>query len=1007
MKLANYYEDLSTLHLGTMENRAYYIPYAGNEFEKAIRNDDSNRKVVLNGEWKFGYYSNPFEVEENFYDINFDTKTFDTLQVPSCWQNHGYDKHQYTNVEYPFPYDPPYVPSQNPCGAYVRKFSLSKEQAEMKQYLNFEGVDSCFYVWVNGTFIGYSQVSHSTSEFDISNSIISGENTLAILVLKWCDGSYLEDQDKFRMSGIFRDVYILCRPENHIRDFFIKTLLDEDHSVAEIGIKIEPITASLEVKATLLAPTGEIIETITAKQDEVTFSLEKPKLWNAENPVLYTLVLESDKEIIVQKVGLRKIEIKNSVVYINNVPIKFKGVNRHDSDPVTGFTISKEQAMIDLTRMKEHNINAIRTSHYPNAPWFVQLCNEYGFYVIAESDIECHGTVAFYKGSYDRTYGDIAQDERFYTPILDRVQRNVMRDKNNPSIIFWSLGNEAGYGPAFENAGRWVHSYDNTRLVHYEGFCHQTGGHINDGSMLDVYSKMYDSTEMIDEYLANPENKKPYILCEFIHAMGNGPGDIEDYFEKIYSEERFCGGFVWEWCDHAIYVGKTIEGKKKYFYGGDFGEFPNDGNFCVDGLVYPDRTAHIGLLEYKNVIRPVRATAVDIQKGMFSFENKLDFSNLSDLVYLEYVVTKNGIVVETGKIEELPVPPQKKTLLIIPYKIPDSGECYIRFIYKQKYSMPLTAVGHELGQEQFALTNTKMNLEDLLSPTKENSELEIVDMDARVIVKGEHFQYSYNKLSGTFEKMIYNQNSILEKPMEYNIWRALTDNDRRTTDDWKEAGYDRATVKVYETEVDHKDNKVIIHSKLAIAAIQIQHILDIEATWTIEQDGNMNVQLTCKKDPIFPVLPRFGLRMFLPKAYGSVEYFGFGPYESYVDKHRASYIGRFSQKVQNMHEDYIKPQENGSHFGCRYVKLNNNSEPVETILVTSEEAFSFNASSYTQEELGTKAHNFEIVESDYTVLCLDYKQNGMGSAACGPELKKQYQFDEEEFVFNINLNFLK
>ncbi len=1007
MKLNNYYEDLTTLHLGTMQNRAYYIPYPVQDKAAALEEKSSTRQIMLNGDWKFKYYPNVYAVAEGFFETGFDVKAFDTLPVPSCWQNHGYDKHQYTNVEYPFPFDPPYVPTENPCGAYVHAFHLTGEQLAGKNFLNFEGVDSCFYVWINGEFAGYSQVSHSTSEFDVSDIVVEGENKIAVLVLKWCDGSYLEDQDKFRMSGIFRDVYILNRPQEHLRDFFVKTPVDESCQRAAVSVELEYLDVPLAVRATLLDPSGQVLETVESDAAQLAFNIVDPVLWNAENPVLYTLVLEYQEEVLVQKIGIRKIEIKDSVVLVNGVAVKFKGVNRHDSDPVTGFTISRAQVMKDLTLMKEHNINAIRTSHYPNAPWFVQLCSRYGFYVIDESDVECHSCVSVYGGGYDTTYGIIAQDERFDESIMDRVQRNVMRDKNNASVIFWSLGNESGYGASFEAAGRWIKSYDDTRLVHYEGFCRQTGDRFNDNSMLDIYSKMYDSTEMIETYLEDTANDKPYVLCEFIHAMGNGPGDAEDYFQLIYKEDRFCGGFVWEWCDHAIYMGKTTEGRDKYFYGGDFKEYPHSGNFCMDGLVYPNRKPHTGLLEYKNVIRPVRASAIDVKQGIFSLENKLDFTDLKDLIVLGYEVTCNGDVVETGSVEMPAISAKTKGQVELPYTMPTSGLSHVRLIYTQKMDLPLVAAGHTLGYEQFELEAARVDWTALLAPQAGTSLLETAESDTQVVITGRDFEYTYSKLLGNFEQISYKNKALLKQPIEYNIWRAMTDNDARTKEEWLKAGYDRAMVKVYDTQVSISEGSVVIRSTLSLAALFIQRILDIKATWTIDGNGGLEFRLDCSKDPIFPMLPRFGLRLFLPKTFEKVEYFGYGPYESYCDKHRASCLGKFEQLIDDMHEDYLKPQENNSHYATQYVTVRTGDKQLRetALLVTGPEAFSFQASRYTQEELGSKAHSFEIEKSDAAVLCIDYKQNGMGSAACGPELKKKYRFDEDAFVFQASIRF--
>lgn len=1013
MKLINYYENPQILHVNTSANRSYYIPYN----EKC----EPSRQILLNGQWQFAYYESPYEVPEDFFMPEVNEIKWDTIPVPSCIQNHGYDQHQYTNTRIPFPYDRPYVPHENPCGAYRKSFTMTKEQLNYQSYLNFEGVDSCFYVWVNGYFIGYSQVSHSTSEFELTRWLKEGDNTLAVLVLKWCDGSYLEDQDKFRMTGIFRDVYILLRPHKHIRDFFVKTKLNELYNQGVVHVDIETM-GELEIKAELYDSNDKLIteKILCTSHCKVNFEIkvDAPKLWNAEEPVLYTLKLITEEECIMQQIGLREIKVVNSILLVNGHPIKFKGVNRHDSDPVTGYTINKEQAIKDLQLMKAHNINAIRTSHYPNAPWFLQLCNQYGFYVIAESDIEAHCTTSIYKGGL-ANYGEIAQDPEYQEAFLDRVKRNVIRDKNNPCIILWSLGNEAGYGKNIEEAGKWAKAYDDTRLIHYEGFCHETGGHHNDGSMLDVYSKMYDSTEGMANYLENKNFDKPYVLCEFIHAMGNGPGDIKEYIDLMYQEERICGGFVWEWCDHAIDMGTTPEGKKKYYYGGDFNEEPNDGNFCVDGLVYPDRKVHTGLLEYKNVIRPIQAQMIDAKKGIFKLINRMDFVNMKDYAYMTYELSQNGKVILEGKVDEIDIPARQSQEVVLDYPLPERGECFIRLIYKQKDKMPLTEKDYELGFDQFcvreALTKELILSEGIVTKGQEHlEEQQLTGQDASlevsledekyVVIVGKNFRYTYNKWLGNFESLVKDQKVLIEKPIEYNIWRALTDNDRRTEDEWLEAGYNRICVKTYETRVEKLEHEVVIHTKLALTALYRQHFIDVEAWYKINEIGEMEISLKCLKNPIMPDLPRFGLRFFLPKTYNQVKYYGYGPYESYIDKHRASYIGEFTSLVDDLHEDYIKPQENGSHYGCRYVKLESMKKEMEsTMLIGSEVPFSFNASYYTQEELGSKKHNYELEKSEYTVLNIDYKQNGMGSAACGPYLKDEYRFKEREFEFKIHI----
>ena len=1008
MHIPKFYEDPQTLHVGTTPNRAYYIPSSSNYQASDYLSKASDRVLMLNGDWKFKYYNSIWDIKEDFFELDFCTKNYDTIPVPSVWQNHGYDKHQYTNVNYPFPYDPPYVPRENPCGIYHTYFTVNSSEESFKKFINFEGVDSCFYVWVNGQFAGYSQVSHSTSEFDLSEFVQVGENKLTVLVLKWCDGSYFEDQDKFRMSGIFRDVYILFRPENHLRDYFIQTVLNEDFTSARLLVNLEytnttPGTChySLYDRDDTLISEGDVT-------DKIDVQITDPILWNSENPYLYTLILETTDEKIVEKVGMRQIEIKDSIVYLNGSAIKFKGVNRHDSNPLTGAHVTLENMITDLKLMKQHNINAIRTSHYPNDPIFVKLCDYYGFYIIDEADIESHGTVSTYNKDWLAAYALLANDPTYGHTILDRVQRLVIRDKNRPSVLIWSLGNESGGGKNFEAAGTWVKNYDTTRLTHYEAHRYVASHYVADTSMLDLSSRMYSSIEFIKEHLADENNKKPFILCEFIHAMGNGPGDIEDYFELIYKHDKFCGGFVWEWCDHAIYVGKTQEGKTKYWYGGDFGEFPHDGNFCMDGLVYPDRRPHTGLLEYKNVIRPVRVSLVDASCGLFSIKNMLDFTNLKDYLYLTYEITQDGNVIATGTIDDsalLDIMPHMEKEISIPYDTSLTGSCYIKINAIQKINLPLTTAGHILGFDQHSLptipkTHTRI-LELTTNHNLPSSKLKVTEQDQSIIIESPCFRYTYNTHTGIWDSLICNHQELMSAPMSYNIWRAPTDNDRSIRHEWQRAGYHRALTRTYETSIEHNEDSVIVKTELSLIPIYIQRIVTITAIWTISASGQIDCSIAVTKDANMPYLPRFGVRMYLPKSMNTVEYYGYGPYESYIDKHRASYVGTFTDSAANMHKDYIKPQENGSHYDCSYVSVVDGY--AKGLLAHSPNKFSFNASHYTQEELGTKAHNYELEESPYTVLCLDYMNSGIGSNSCGPELLEAYRLKDTQFTFEFTL----
>lgn len=992
--LKRFYEDPQALHINTAAPRAYYLPFAGEE--AALKEEDSSRRILLNGDWTFAYYESVEDVPEDIGCVDFLLGS-KTIPVPSVWQNHGYDRHQYTNVRFPFPYDPPYVPRENPCGVYRRNFTLS--DASMRCYLNFEGVDSCLYLYVNGQFVGYNQVSHSTGEFEITSFVHDGENTLTVAVLKWCDGSYLEDQDKLRMSGIFRDVYLLLRPRNHVWDVKVEACPDGHFRGASVNVKLDYMGEEFPLEFALLDPDGKEIARKHGT-GSAQFVLESASLWTAETPVLYTLLLNGGGESIAIPVGIRKIEIQNGIILLNGKRIRLKGVNRHDSDPVTGYSISKEQAMLDLTIMKQHNINAIRTSHYPNAPWFPQLCGKYGFYMIAESDVESHGCAEKLGGDFNYNYGALARDPRFASAILDRVQRNVIRDKNCPAVLFWSLGNEAGYGVNFDAAAHWVKAYDSTRLVHYEGAHNQPKDDPTSQDALDVYSRMYPSIAEIEDYFLSGKSKKPYVLCEYIHAMGNGPGDAEDYWEMMEKHPGLCGGFVWEWCDHAVYMGKTNDGRKKYSYGGDFGEFPHDGNFCMDGLVYPDRRPHTGLKEYQNVIRPVRAKAGDLHKGEVIFQSTLDFADVKDVLTVSYAVTKDGDAVQTGEIAGFSIPPRGEKTYTLRYDVPSGGDCFLNITYKSSGSHPLIPAGTLLGRDQFALRCSDRKLKALAG-----GGMEVKQDDRYITVAGADFRYRFDVRTGAFDQLVAGNRSLIEEPMLLNIWRAPTDNDRNLKNDWIKAGYDRAIQRAYEATAEVKDGLAVITCSLSLSPIYLQPVLQVQSRYVIGKDGAIDASFACEKDEAMPSLPRFGLRLKLPGDVQNARYLGYGPYESYVDKHRASFMCVFSTTAEKNHEDYIRPQENGSHFNCAFAEVK--AYDGFGLRVDSEMDFSFQLSPYTQEELTKKAHNFELEKAMGPVLCVDYKLNGIGSNSCGPRLLEKYAFNETKFNFALRLTPMK
>lgn len=1100
MTIPHYYENLHILHENTMPNRNYYIPAEKAYSTPLDSRYHSDRVQFLNGTWKFRYYDSIYKLQDEFYSEVYDVSGFDDIPVPSVWQMHGYDYHQYTNVRYPFAFDPPYVPKDNPCGAYVTDFIYDQNEDAPLAHLNFEGVDSCFYVWLNGRYVGYSQVSHSTSEFDITEFIRNGSNRLCVLVLKWCDGSYLEDQDKFRMSGIFRDVYILKRSEGAVYDYFIKTSCDDmkDPTKAEVNIDFTAFTgyscgedrfsskpetgvdkdtdSNVDIEVTILNADGSICSSgcvkreicvqgdtnaaeikTTVSSSSITLSIDSPVLWNAERPFLYTVIIRCAGEVITDRIGIREITIENKIVYINGMPIKFHGVNRHDSDPVTGFTISREQIIKDMSLMKQHNVNAIRTSHYPNAPYFYELCDEYGFYVIDEADIEAHGpSELFYSdNNWDnkaaRWNEPIADNPEFCESILDRVKRCIIRDKNRPCVVIWSMGNESAYGVTFEKALAWVKSYDRSRLTHYESAQYTDGKRKYDYSNLDLYSRMYPSISEMAEYI-DGDGDKPYILCEYCHAMGNGPGDLEDYFQFFDSHETTCGGFVWEWCDHAIYKGKAANGKDMYAYGGDSGETIHDGNFCMDGLVYPDRRPHTGLLEFKNIHRPARIANYDGANGILTLHNYLDFTDIRDYLTMSYEVTCDGQVVTSGNIDVPSVAPHgdgtvslspvtniQKSLSDLYASSHSDVSCssdvanytkdiithrmFLRVIYKAACDSAFVREGDVLGFDEIELGSQDLN-KALTSDTTQNlteqdptaldtisAPLHILETDAEFVISGSSFEYTFDRNTGNFAGIAVDGQELLAAPCDKTIWRAPTDNDRNIKREWLRAHYDMTYERTYETSCIIKEGYAVISCSSSLAAPTVQPVLRIKTEWTISAEGTITSRMHVTKNSEFPMLPRFGVRIILKKDMRNVSYIGMGPYESYVDKHHASWHGSFSASIDAMHEDYIMPQENGSHFDCNYVQISSLGEndsktdmSAHSITATSAVPFSMNASPYTAEELTNAAHNYELPESGKSVLCIDYRQNGIGSNSCGPELDEKYRFDEDEWEFGFTMH---
>ncbi|MBC8081342.1 MAG: DUF4981 domain-containing protein [Gorillibacterium sp.] len=1008
ISIDKYWENPNVLQINREQPRAYYIPYGDAASAQKRKRGRSPFFQTLNGSWKFRYVPSVLEVRENFYEAAADVSAWDDLIVPSCWQTNGYDQLHYTNVNYPFPCDPPYIPDDNPAGLYVREFNVSETWNDKEQYIVFEGVNACFYLWINGTFVGYSQGSRIPAEFLASPYLKSGANRIALLVLKWCDGTYLEDQDCWRYSGIYRDVYLLAREKSHVRDVFNRQEISADYSSATLRTELET-TGSLNVKAELRDANGLLAakaEAVIDGKGTVVLNIEHPTLWNAETPYLYELYLFAGGETLHFQVGFRKVEIVDAVFKINGRAVKLKGVNRHDSHPTLGQTIPLNHMIKDLLLMKQHNVNTIRTSHYPNDPRFLELCNEYGFYLIDEADLECHGLDN--TGNWaDGHINILSENADWRDAFLDRAIRMLERDKNQPSIVIWSLGNESGFGDNHIAMAEWIKLRDDSRPIHYEGApgTDTAGDRVKS---FDMDSWMYGSVERCEEYGQNEANTKPLFLCEYSHAMGNGPGDLKNYWDVFYAYPKLMGGCVWEWTDHGV-AAETEDGQSYYAYGGDFGDKPNDGNFCIDGLVTPDRKPHTGLLELKKVIAPVRVEADDLRLGKLKLTNLYDFIDLSH-VSLSWKLERQGELLTQGHVWQLEAGPHESQIITLPYEWPSQPDgCVLTLSLWLNRDMPWAAIGHELTfhQEELSFADEMgAGAEEPLLPVgsvvaSRSEAVKASEQEGVLHIRGFDFHHAFDLARGRFIKISQHGLDRIAAPVIFNIWRAPIDNDMHIRRTWQAKGFDRANMKVYSCEWNANNTSIEITVDFSLGGYIQNPLLSGKIVWRIESTGEIHFRTDVKVDEELPYLPRFGLQLTLPKGNEEVEYYGYGPHESYVDKCQSVKLGKYLLSVDQMFENYVMPQENGSRFGTTWAIVSN--ELGMGLKFHAKESFSFNASHYTPHDLTNALHTYELKKRKETIVHLDYKMSGVGSNSCGPELLDAYRFKEKEFSFELSL----
>ena len=1002
MIIPNYFEDLSVHSVQTLPRRAYYVPFSSREeaLENVNRRSAANY-LDLNGRWDFHYFENVRKIDRAYWlsEHRLDLEMVD-MPVPSCWQLAGFGQIQYTNVEFAMPFDPPYAPYENPAGLYHRLIKIDDLDETADYHLNFEGVDAGFYVWMNDAFVGYGQISHSNNEFDVTPYLVQGDNHLDVLVVQWGDMTYFENQDKFRYSGIFRDTYLVKRAKNRLDDFTLVTDVTSDLSQADIKVAVERKAGNLPVyRYHLLDKEGQVLESGVQPTDEtLVLSVDQPNLWTAETPYLYTLLLETDKEVIRQKVGLRTIKRDTTYFYVNHQPIFLIGVNHHDTHPETGATVTVADQRRDLELMKQLNFNSVRTAHYPKSPEFYELCDEMGFYVMSEADLECHQVVDLYGLGHNGNYNMMAIDSQYSDPMVERMAANVIANKNFSSIIMWSAGNESGYGVAIEKALEYGRALDPTRLFHYEGYHWRIKN--NEAleykpELLDMYSRMYASFDEMDELYFKEGIDKPFILCEYIHAMGNGPGDIKDYHDYMEKHPGFAGGYVWEWADHAVNIHRGTEKEPAYRYGGDHGEYPHFSNFCMDGLVYPDRVFHTGALEHRQVFRPVVAESFDLFASTVTLKNRYDFVSLEKAVDLFVeVFDRSGKKVSRFELETPIVAPHETGVAAFPTD--RMASLALEDVYMMRLVYLMKDTQHELGFDSLIVNDLVLDL-----PIEPADKLTVVDLLDTIEINLDEKLLIFDKGNGAIAQLKIDGEAILSEASEWTIWRAPIDNDRSVKRDWYQANYHVQQTRIHSYHISEENTQVQLTFKGALTAVARQNILKFTAVWTISKvDGSIDLKLTAEKTKEMPFLPRFGLKIPLVQDFASVTYVGNGPYESYVDKHNLNYIARFEASVDELYEPYVTPQENGSHNQTQVVKLSNGQRALSIFALA--DTFSFNVSRYSVEQL-TKATHRDLLEEENSVyLHIDYQHSGLGSNACGPELLEKYRLNSD-FVFEFSL----
>jgi len=983
-----------------------FIPF--NSIKQALKFDrnQSSNFVLLSGTWKFNYADNPSKRPVDFYKPDFNVNGWDNIKVPGNWELQGYGTPMYMDEEYPFPPNPPFVPEDNPVGSYKRKFEVPENWIGKKIIIRFDGVRSAFYVWINGTKVGYSQDSKTAAEFDITKLLKKGKNDLAVEVYRWSDGSYLEGQDAWRLSGFDRDVYLYAVPKIHISNYFIHQKLVNNYKNGELKVDVDVASGKKlksEVELKLLDYKNKNVfwkEKKSVKNGRVTFEklIQNVKPWTAETPNLYYLTLElitsNKKEMVVaSRIGFRTIEILNQQLCINGTPIYIRGVNRCESDPYTGRYVSYKTMEKDIKMMKQFNINAVRTSHYPNDPYWYELCDQYGLYVVDECNIEAHGMQKDYHPGGFALLSDNPEWQKTY---LERTKATIERDKNHPSIIIWSLGNEAGDGQNFVKNYKWIKARDNSRPVQYQPAWYK--------DHTDIICPMYKNITWIKKYLKEQKTGRPFILCEYAHAMGNAVGNLQDYWNLFESYPELQGGFIWDWVDQTI-AKKNKDGETIWAYGGDFKEFMDDSSFCANGLVEADRKLKPHIWEVKKVYQNVKIKAVDIAKSLFEVENKFDFVNLNKCDF-SWVIEEDGKFYKSGKISKINLAPHNKK--IIKVSLPKlrnkkTKEYFITFNVTTSRKNAHLPEDFKIAWDQIKLNNfVKNNLETNFAKGK----AELTRNKGIITVFGKNFKFKFSEKEGKLISLIYSGKEYIKEGFTLNFWRGGSDSDIAQFNEmhkrcaiWRDAGKNIKNITV-KSENENGLVRITVNANIPAGSSKTTIKYVINGLGELRVSNIVDIDTKSK----LPEMPRIGMQIKMTGEFKNVEWFGCGPEENYQDRKTGYAVGIYSKKVDNMFFRYVRPQETGNRSEVRWFKLTNNKR--KGIMVSGNPLINFSTWPFDPSELkfssDAQKHGAEIKLKDFVVVNIDNKQMGIGGDnAWGARPHKQYTLFPGKYSYSF------